>query len=89
MARAFEPPSICNEESAGVVKLLMNIKNPSKEVINSIQNAVQWFAESKILNTRVKESALRQLDINGGQVISIELLLMIQKLRRSGQDIMN
>jgi len=53
-ARAFEPPSICNEESAGVVKLLMNIKNPSKEVINSIQNAVQWFAESKILNTRVK-----------------------------------
>ncbi|MES2777216.1 MAG: pectate lyase [Bacteroidota bacterium] len=53
-ARAFEPPSICNGESADVVLLLMNIKNPDKKIINAVQNAVAWFNESKIMNTRVK-----------------------------------
>jgi PelA/Pel-15E family pectate lyase len=53
-ARAFEPPAICNGESADVVLLLMQIKNPGKKVINAVQNAVAWFNESKILNTRQK-----------------------------------
>ncbi len=53
-ARAFEPPAICNGESADVVLLLMQIKNPGRKVINAIQNAVAWFNESKILNTRQK-----------------------------------
>ena len=53
-ARKFEPPSICNSESADVVLLLMSIDHPSKEVIKAIENAVAWFNESKILHTRVK-----------------------------------
>ncbi len=53
-ARKFEPPSICNNESAGIVLLLMNINNPSKEIKEAIQNAVAWFEESKILNTKVQ-----------------------------------
>ena len=53
-ARKFEPPSICNGESAGVVLFLMSLKNPSKEVIASVQNAVAWFKASEILNTVVK-----------------------------------
>jgi PelA/Pel-15E family pectate lyase len=53
-ARAFEPPSICNRESVEIVKLLMNIKNPSKEIIAAVDNAVVWFNESKILNTKVE-----------------------------------
>ncbi|WP_321285892.1 pectate lyase [uncultured Sunxiuqinia sp.] len=53
-ARAFEPPSICNGESVSIVLLLMDIENPDQEVINAIQGAVKWFADSKIYNTRVE-----------------------------------
>ena len=52
-ARKFEPASICNQESAELVLFLMSINNPSKEVIDAIQNAVIWFQESRIFNTRV------------------------------------
>ena len=53
-ARKFEPPSICNSESVGIVMLLMSIKEPSQEIINAVQSAVKWFNDSKILYTRVK-----------------------------------
>jgi PelA/Pel-15E family pectate lyase len=53
-ARAFEPPSICNGESAGVVLFLMNIDNPNEKIIQSVQAAVKWFSNSKIYNTRVE-----------------------------------
>jgi len=53
-ARAFEPPGICNGESAGIVQFLMSIKKPDQKIINSIQAAVKWFQDSKILNTRVE-----------------------------------
>jgi len=33
---------------------LMSIDHPKKEIIKAIQNAVVWFQESKIYNTRVK-----------------------------------
>lgn len=54
-ARAFEPPGICNGESVGVVLFLMSIENPNSELINSIQNAVKWFEDSKILGIRIEE----------------------------------
>ena len=53
--RAYELPSICNDEGANVVLLLMSIDNPSKEIINSVQNAVKWFEDSKIFGIRVQE----------------------------------
>jgi PelA/Pel-15E family pectate lyase len=53
-ARAFEPPSICNGESAGIVLFLMSIKKPDQRIINSVESAVKWFQDSKILNTRVE-----------------------------------
>lgn len=53
-ARAFEPPSICNRESVEIVLLLMSIPNPSKQIIESIQNAVAWFNTSKIFGILVK-----------------------------------
>jgi PelA/Pel-15E family pectate lyase len=56
-ARAFEPPSICNGESASVVLFLMNIDQPDANIIESIQSAVKWFNDSKILNTREKTIA--------------------------------
>ncbi len=53
-ARKFEPPSICNGESADLVLFLMRLDHPKKEIVEAIQNAVVWFNESKIFNTRVK-----------------------------------
>jgi PelA/Pel-15E family pectate lyase len=53
-ARAFEPPSICNGESASIVLLLMSIDNPGERIINSVQSAVKWFNESKIYNTKIE-----------------------------------
>ncbi len=53
-ARKFEPPSICNGESADVVLFLMSIQNPTKEIKDAVENAIAWFKESEILNTRVK-----------------------------------
>lgn len=53
-ARAFEPPSICNGESASVVLFLMKLDNPNAKIIESIQSAVKWFEDSKIHNTRVE-----------------------------------
>lgn len=53
-ARKFEPPSICNGESAEIVSFLMNIENPNEKIIKSIQAAVKWFSDSKIYNTRVE-----------------------------------
>lgn len=52
-ARTYEPPSICDGESAELVKFLMTIKNPSKELINSIQCAIKWFDESKIKGIKI------------------------------------
>ncbi|MDD4993198.1 MAG: pectate lyase [Paludibacter sp.] len=53
-ARAFEPPSICNGESSAIVLYLMNIDNPNEKIVTSVQSAVKWFNDSKILNTRVQ-----------------------------------
>ena len=52
-ARSFEPAAICNGESAGIVKLLMSLDNPSEEIINSVQSAIRWFEESTIYGIRV------------------------------------
>jgi PelA/Pel-15E family pectate lyase len=53
--RAYELPSICNDEGAGVVLLLMSIDKPSKEIINSVQAAVRWFEELKLSGIRVEQ----------------------------------
>ncbi len=53
-ARAFEPPGICNGESAPVVLFLMSLEKPDQKIIESVQSAVKWFQDSKIYNTRVE-----------------------------------
>jgi PelA/Pel-15E family pectate lyase len=56
-ARAYEPPSICNAESAGLVMLLMDLDHPSGRVIDAVQNTVNWFKESEIKGIKVKAMA--------------------------------
>jgi len=53
-ARAFEPPSICNGESAPIVLHLMSIDKPGEQIIKSVQSAIKWFNDSKIYYTKVE-----------------------------------
>jgi len=53
-ARTYELPSLSGAESAGIVLLLMEIENPSIEVVNAIRSAVRWFEKSKISGIRVE-----------------------------------
>lgn len=47
-ARAYELPSLSGKESATLVLFLMSLKNPSPEVIRSVESAVNWFKINKI-----------------------------------------
>ncbi|MDX1364865.1 pectate lyase [Arenibacter latericius] len=47
-ARSYELPSFSGSESVGIVQMLMEIDNPSKEVIDSVNGAVEWFTNNKI-----------------------------------------
>ena len=53
-ARAYEPPCICNGESASIVLHLMSIDKPNEQIIKSVQNAVNWFNDSKISHTKIE-----------------------------------
>jgi PelA/Pel-15E family pectate lyase len=60
-ARKFEPPSISNGESVGIVTLLMSIKKPSAAVVDAVQNAVAWFKASAIKGIRVQTVAAPEM----------------------------
>ncbi len=47
-ARAYELPSLSGQESDNIVLLLMDIPNPSPEIITAVENAIAWFEKSKI-----------------------------------------
>lgn len=51
-ARKFEPPSIASMESAGVVRFLMGVKNPSPEIVAAVEGALAWFDQVKISGLR-------------------------------------
>jgi PelA/Pel-15E family pectate lyase len=51
-ARNFEKPSICNGESVAITKFLMQIDNPSIEVINAIEASMKWYHDSEIHGIR-------------------------------------
>ena len=53
-ARAYELPSLSGQESDNIVLLLMDIPNPSPEVIAAVENAVAWFEKSKIEGIRLE-----------------------------------
>lgn len=51
-ARSYELPSFSGGESAALVKFLMEIPDPSPEIIRSVQGAVEWFDAHRIKNVR-------------------------------------
>lgn len=52
-ARAFELPSFCSSESANIVKLLLEIPNPSEEIKEAVRGAMQWFDDYKLTGLKV------------------------------------
>ncbi|HRH41291.1 MAG TPA: pectate lyase [Pyrinomonadaceae bacterium] len=53
-ARNFEPISLSGYESVGIVKFLMEIKNPSPEIIDAIESAIKWFEKTKITGIKTE-----------------------------------
>lgn len=47
-ARAYELASFSGGESVGLVMMLMDIENPSKEISKAVNGAVNWFETHKI-----------------------------------------
>lgn len=53
-ARSYELPSYSGSESVGITLLLMDIENPSQDIIRAIEGAVQWFSDHKIEGIRIQ-----------------------------------
>ena len=47
-ARAFELVSLSGLESVGIVEFLMKVKDPSQEIKDAVNCAIQWFEKSRI-----------------------------------------
>jgi pectinesterase len=51
-ARSYELPSFSGAESVGIIKLLMELEDPSPAIIKSVQSAMEWLDSHRIKNTR-------------------------------------
>jgi PelA/Pel-15E family pectate lyase len=52
--RSFELPGIVSQETVEIVKYLMSIRDPSAEVISSIEGAVNWLKDVQIDGVRLE-----------------------------------
>ena len=55
-ARAYELPSYCSSESAGIVRLLMSLPDPDARVKRAVHGAMQWFDKYKLTGLRVERT---------------------------------
>ena len=66
-ARPFELASLSGSESVGIVRFLMNVRNPDPKVVAAIEAAVDWFEGSKLegirLERRADDSSPRGFDL--------------------------
>ncbi|WP_084519392.1 pectate lyase [Christiangramia echinicola] len=53
-ARSYELASLSGKESAEIVRFLMEIEDPSGEIKRSIQSAMRWFDDAKVMGKRVE-----------------------------------
>lgn len=54
MGRAYELASISSSESVKIVQYLQSIENPSEEITERIDAAIEWFKASKLEGIRVE-----------------------------------
>lgn len=48
-ARAFEPAALASQESARIIEFLMQLPDPSPEVIAAVTAAIDWFQSTRIM----------------------------------------
>jgi PelA/Pel-15E family pectate lyase len=53
--RNYEPPTLSGGESVGIVRFLMEIEQPSPEIVAAIDGAVAWFEDVAIHGVRLEE----------------------------------
>lgn len=49
-ARAYELPSFCSQESAAIVRLLMEIPQPDQRIVSAVDGAMKWFEDHRVRN---------------------------------------
>lgn len=54
-ARRYEPPSLSGSESAGIAHFLMDIDEPTPQVVAAVEGAVAWFRAVAIPGVRLEE----------------------------------
>ncbi len=54
-ARNFEPPTLSGGESVGVVRFLMEIEEPTPQIVAAVEGAVAWFQAVAIHGMRLEE----------------------------------
>lgn len=57
-ARAYELPSYCSMESASIVRLLMELPNPSEQVKQAVHGAMAWFDKYKLTGVRIVHTGM-------------------------------
>ena len=53
--RSYEPPSLSGAESVDVVQFLMSLEEPTPEIIDAVEGAVEWFRSVAIHGMRFDE----------------------------------
>ncbi|MEX0939596.1 MAG: pectate lyase [Pirellulales bacterium] len=53
-ARSYELESLSGAESAGILKLLMSLENPSPEIQRAVHAGAAWYESAKITGIRVE-----------------------------------
>ena len=51
-ARTYEHVSLSGQESVGIVRFLMGIEHPDKQVVETIESAVAWFKSAQLNGLR-------------------------------------
>lgn len=49
-ARTYELPSFCSQESAAIVRLLMEIPQPDQRIVSAVDGAMKWFEDHRVRN---------------------------------------
>lgn len=62
-ARSYELPALTAQESVGIVEFLMSIDNPSREIIQAVDDAIKWFDSVKIEGIRIERVPLSTNEI--------------------------
>jgi PelA/Pel-15E family pectate lyase len=61
-ARSYELPSLSGMESAGILMLLMSLKDTSPDIVRAVRAGVRWYDDSK-------QSGIRQVMADGSKTI--------------------